>query len=522
MDRKPGMAGLSVAEALTPSRAVAIVGSGTMGAGIGQVAAIAGHTVRFYDVETDAIGRAIASVRQRIWRLAETGRIRQEAAEKAAARIQPATELENLADAGMVIEAIVENAEVKRRLFRTLEDIVQPDCILATNTSSISINLLASALRNPGRLIGMHFFNPAPTMRLVEVIHGLATEEPVAAVVFETAKAWGKVPVYAKSTPGFIVNRIARPYYAEALRLLSEQAAEPITVDAILRDCGGFRMGPFELMDLIGLDVNFAVTQSVFQAYFCDPRFRPSTIQQELVNAGYLGRKSGRGFFSYGDEKPLSPPYLERQKISPLGASIIEDSAFGKALIDRLRKTVDVSRLAPHSDERVIEVGNAVVYQTDGRTGTERAYMNGIRDTVVFDLALDYSTSPRMALAPADTCSPESFMAVVALLQLAGYAVSRIDDVAGMVVMRTVAMLANEASDVVNQGICTAEAADTAMQLGMNYPIGPLAWAELVGADRFHVVLTHLANHYGEDRYRISPGLRRKYWRNASDRQSRA
>ena len=319
---------------LTINTAVAIVGSGTMGAGIGQVAAIAGHAVSFYDVETGAVAKAIASVRQRIRRLAETGRIRQEVAEEAGARIHPANELQSLADAGLVIEAIVENADIKRGLFAKLEDIVRPDCILATNTSSISINLLASVLRNPGRFIGMHFFNPAPAMRLVEVIHGLATDEAVAGVVFETAKAWGKVPVHAKSTPGFIVNRIARPYYAEALRLLNEQASEPITVDAILRDCGGFRMGPFELMDLIGLDVNFAVTQSVFQAYFCDSRFRPSTIQQELVNAGYLGRKSGRGFFSYGDEKPLSPPcpeksdqlekldQLEQQKVSPSGISI--------------------------------------------------------------------------------------------------------------------------------------------------------------------------------------------------------
>jgi 3-hydroxybutyryl-CoA dehydrogenase len=509
-----------VAAGLTTNTAVAIVGSGTMGAGIGQVAAIAGHAVSFYDVETGAAAKAIASVRQRIRRLAETGRIRQEVAEQAGARIHPANELQSLADAGLVIEAVVENADIKRGLFAKLEDIVRPDCILATNTSSISINLIASVLRNPDRFIGMHFFNPAPAMRLVEVIRGLATDEAVAGVVFETAKAWGKVPVHAKSTPGFIVNRIARPYYAEALRLLNEQASEPITVDAILRDCGGFRMGPFELMDLIGLDVNFAVTQSVFQAYFCDSRFRPSTIQQELVNAGYLGRKSGRGFFSYSDEKPLSPPCmekLEQQKVSPSGIFISRDSSFGEALLSKLPPSIDVSQLPPHSDQRVIEVGNAVVYQTDGRTATERACTNGIRDTVLFDLALDYGRSPRVAVTHADMCTPESFQAVVALFQLAGYAVSRIDDVAGMVVMRTVAMLANEASDAVNQGVCTDEAADTAMRLGMNFPIGPLAWVEMIGASKLHVVLTHLANHYGEDRYRISPGLSRMHWRNAGD-----
>jgi 2-(1,2-epoxy-1,2-dihydrophenyl)acetyl-CoA isomerase len=201
----------------------------------------------------------------------------------------------------LVVEAIVEDLDVKRGLFAELEGIVGPDCILATNTSSISVTAIAAGLQRPERLVGMHFFNPVPLMALVEVISGVATDKAVADTVYATAEAWGKNPVHAKSTPGFIVNRVARPYYAEALRLLQEQAADAATLDAVMRDCGGFRMGPFELMDLIGHDVNFSVTQSVFDAYFGDPRFTPSTLQQELVNAGFLGRKSGRGFFRYGE-----------------------------------------------------------------------------------------------------------------------------------------------------------------------------------------------------------------------------
>ncbi|UUZ57277.1 3-hydroxyacyl-CoA dehydrogenase NAD-binding domain-containing protein [Massilia sp. H-1] len=195
--------------------------------------------------------------------------------------------------AAIVIEAIVENLDVKRTLFADLEAVVGDDCILATNTSSISVTAIAAKLRRPERLVGMHFFNPVPLMALVEVISGLATQRDVADTVYATALAWGKNPVHAKSTPGFIVNRVARPFYAEGLRLLSEQAADPATLDAVMREAGGFRMGPFELMDLIGHDVNFSVTQSVFNAYFGDPRFMPSVLQQEMVNASLPGPQIG-------------------------------------------------------------------------------------------------------------------------------------------------------------------------------------------------------------------------------------
>jgi 3-hydroxybutyryl-CoA dehydrogenase len=488
---------------------VAIAGCGTMGAGIGQVAALAGHIVKLYDLDAQRAIQTAEATGKRIRKLADAGRMSQPLVEGASKRLNPVARLEDFADANLVIEAIVENADIKRELFAKLETVIQPECILATNTSSLSINFLSSGLRNPGRFAGMHFFNPVPLMRLVEVVHGLGTDPAVANIVFETATRWGKVPIHVKSTPGFVVNRIARPYYAEALRLLNEQAAQPITLDAIMRDCGGFRMGPFELMDLIGLDVNFAVTQSVFEAYFCDPRFSPSTIQREMVNAGYLGRKSGRGFFTYDGRGPTTPPAAELQQAAPLRISLKHDSALGKAIISRLLATVEVLPISNNPDERIIEIGDAVVYQTDGRTATARASANDIPNTMLCDIALDYQTAPRIALTQADTCSPDSFQAVVGLFQSAGYVVSEIDDVAGMMVMRTVAMLANEACDAVNQGVCTMEAADTAMRLGMNYPLGPFAWAEELGVKNLLTVLTHLASHYGEDRYRISPRLRR-------------
>jgi 3-hydroxybutyryl-CoA dehydrogenase len=358
----------------------------------------------------------------------------------------------------------------------------------------------------------MHFFNPVPLMALVEVISGLASDAAVAECVYGTALAWGKSPVYTKSTPGFIVNRVARPYYAEGLRLLNEQAADPATIDAILRESGGFRMGPFELMDLIGHDVNFAVTQSVFNAYHTDPRFTPSLIQQELVNAGFLGRKSGRGFYRYGDDTQMPAPQMEAPiaLTHTMPVQLHGDSAFVEALAYRLESISIERNLHAGEDGLLLQIGSAKLYLTDGRSATQRAHDNDHADTILIDLALDYATAKRVALTHADQCSDAAYRSIVAPLQAVGYAISRLDDVPGMAVMRTVAMLANEAADAVNQGVCTAADADMAMQKGVNYPRGPLAWADAVGLPVVRTVLANLAATYGEDRYRVSPLILRK------------
>ena len=498
--------------ALPPSRTVAVIGSGAMGAGIAQVAAAAGYTVQLFDTRPEAVAKAIADIGGMFDKLAGKGRMTTDEARAAAGRLRPAAELSALAEAGLVVEAIVENLDVKRKLFADLEAVVADDCIFASNTSSISITSIGAALRLPQRLVGMHFFNPVPLMALVEIISGLASDAAVAACVYDTALAWGKSPVHTKSTPGFIVNRVARPYYAEALRILNEQAAEPATIDAILREAGGFRMGPFELMDLIGHDVNFAVTQSVFNAYFTDPRFTPSLIQQELVNAGFLGRKSGRGFYLYGDAVAMPAPATEAAAALP-SAAVVQLYGTGsliEALAARL-SGISVERvIVPGADNLVLQCGSARAYLTDGRSATQRASDNRHPDTVLIDLALDFNKATRVAVSRADQCSKAAGDAIVALLQAAGFAVSRLDDVPGMAVMRTVAMLANEAADTVNQGVCSAADADMAMQKGVNYPRGPLAWADAIGLETIADVLSHLANAYGEDRYRVSPLIMRK------------
>jgi 3-hydroxybutyryl-CoA dehydrogenase len=497
--------------ALDPACTIAVVGSGAMGAGIAQVAAAAGHFVILYDTRPEATEAALGTIRKTFQMLADKGRMTAAAAADASARLRAATALAELAGAQLVVEAIVENLEVKRGLFASLEEVVGADCILATNTSSISVTALAAKLRLPGRLVGMHFFNPVPLMALVEVISGLATNSDVAATVYATAAAWGKSPVHAKSTPGFIVNRVARPYYAEGLRLLSEQAGDAATIDAILREAGGFRMGPFELMDLIGHDVNFAVTQSVFQAYFNDPRFTPSLQQQELVSAGYLGRKTGRGFYAYGKDAAPPQPHTEAPQAAPQQVAIGGSGAVAEALATRLAAAgVTLTHGAAAAESALLACGGAQLYLTDGRSATQRARDSGVANTVLLDLALDYASAGRIALAAADQCDAAAYQALVGLFQAAGFAVSRLDDVPGMAVMRTVAMLANEAADAVNQGVCSADGADLAMRKGVNYPRGPLAWADAIGLAEVQTVLQNLAAAYGEDRYRVSPLIRRK------------
>jgi 3-hydroxybutyryl-CoA dehydrogenase len=282
---------------------IGIIGSGTMGSGIAQVAATAGCVVKIYDAKSDALQMAKANLEKLLDRLIEKGRISSEEKTRIQGNIDYVNSIEDLSDSNMTIEAIVENLDIKKKLFQELENLVSADCIIASNTSSLSIASIASSLNKPERCIGIHFFNPAPLMKLVEVIPAIQTSEEVLANSVETIESWGKIVAVAKDTPGFIVNRVARPFYGEALRIYEEGIADFITIDAALKDIGGFRMGPFELMDFIGNDVNYTVTESVFAAFYYDPRYKPSLTQKRFSEAGFLGRKSGKGYYNYNQGK---------------------------------------------------------------------------------------------------------------------------------------------------------------------------------------------------------------------------
>jgi 3-hydroxybutyryl-CoA dehydrogenase len=299
-----------------------VVGAGAMGGGIAQVLVEAGWEVLLYDTQDASLENGIARVRG-VWdKLVEKGKINDAQRSAYNKQLSAAYVLREAAEVSLVIEAIYENLDAKRSVFTTLDDVVREDCILATNTSSLSVSSIAAGVKRAERVVGLHFFNPAPLMPLVEIVPGIATAPEVVVACTKAVAQWGKVGVVAQDSPGFLVNRIARPFYGEALHLFEEQMADMATIDWALTELGGFRMGPFALMDLIGHDVNYVVTETIWKQFYCDPRFRPSLSQKRLLEAGWLGRKSGRGFYDYRNGASLPEP--------------TRDEALGRAIVDRV------------------------------------------------------------------------------------------------------------------------------------------------------------------------------------------
>jgi 3-hydroxybutyryl-CoA dehydrogenase len=496
---------------------VGVVGAGTMGAGIALVAARAGHPVRVVDARAGAAQAAVQVLRRRFASLAARGRLPHDLARDAAARLAAVARTSDLRGCEVVVEAVAEDLTVKKALFAELETLVADHCLLATNTSSLSVTALAAGLRHPGRLVGLHFFNPADRMRLVEVVRGDATAPSVVEAAVDLARAWDKTPVVCTSTPGFVVNRVARPYYGEAQRLVEEGVADPATVDAVLREAGGFPLGPFELTDLVGQDVNLAVSRSVWEQTFHDPRYAPTVLQQRLVDAGRLGRKSGRGVFAYDDEgRPRDAvPSTEPPRRAP--ASVTLQTFEGRTGFDVMEPLLDritaggVAIEPVEVEERDGDLptpgiplpGGGQLGETYG-PAPSGSYASDGRPVVLLDWAHDPATCTRVALSPSADCPRESVEAAVGLCQAAGVAVSLVGESPGGIVARTVAMLVNEAVELVGRGEATAEDVDVAMILGTGYPSGPLEWGERPGVDA-PFILERLHEVFPTGRYRLSP-----------------
>lgn len=501
---------------------VGVVGAGTMGAGIAQLAASAGCEVLLFDVRRGAAVQAKEALAAQLAKRVAQGKLAAGERLDLLARLNPVEQLVELKSCSIIIEAIAESQSVKRDLFAQLDAMIAPSAVLASNTSSLSISALARDLQHRDRVVGMHFFNPVHSMQLVEVVAGIDTAATIVERVAELARSWGKVAVIAKSTPGFIVNRIARPFYAEALMLLQEGRASVELIDSAMRGAG-FKMGPCELMDLIGHDVNLAVTQSMFQAHYADRRFTPSVVQQELVDAGRLGRKSGRGFYVYPatSQSAVYPSGSSPGVRSVVNAIVVRGAGQVAEELDRRfgRADVQVKRQAAGDTalDFVMDGEPALaLQQTDGRTAAQLALSQPSGRLGVFDWLMSTESQATLAVAFSSRVSSRSRAAVIESFQAAGLDAVEMADSPALIVARTVCMVVNEAADAVQQTVCSVEGANVAMRLGVNYPAGPFEWLEALNTERVVTVLENLGTYYLGERYRVSPWLQERRWRELS------
>ncbi|MEI4472310.1 3-hydroxyacyl-CoA dehydrogenase [Frigidibacter sp. MR17.24] len=485
---------------------IAVIGAGTMGRGIAQLFAGAGHPVLLHDRDPAAVSDATGFIARMLRRRAEKGETTRDAAEAAVARLEPAGGLQALAPARIVIEAVAERLDIKQALFRDLEAIVAEDAILATNTSSLMVTAIAADCRLPGRVAGCHFFNPVPLMKLVEVIRGERTDPGVVARLAAVAEAAGHLAVTTADTPGFVVNHAGRALYTEGLQLLQDNVAPPQAIDALMRDLAGFRMGPFELFDLTGIDVSGPVVESVHAQYFGDPRYRSSPIVRRRIAAGLHGRKTGAGFYRYDGQKILRPaedpapagPLPARVFIAPGPA---QDAL--AALVRGLGATVD-GGATPADDALILTapIGEDVA-TIAARNGWPVARCAGI-DTF---FGLD---GPRRSLAVPVGASPDTVTAAHALFAADGTAVTMANDAVAMIAQRIVAVIVNLGCEIAQQRVAAPAHVDLAVRLGLGYPDGPLAMGDRLGPDRVLAVIEGLQRLTGDPRYRPSPWLRRR------------
>jgi 3-hydroxybutyryl-CoA dehydrogenase len=487
---------------------VGVVGAGTMGRGIAQLAAVGGSQTVVVDADENALAAAAGAIRDSLQGAVARGKLTHDGLESAMARIVFARSLKDLSVCDLVIEAIIEDYTAKAKLFRDLEKVVADRCVLASNTSSLSITELAGAVKHPERVIGLHFFNPVPAMKVVEVIAPPRSDSRVVEDAVVWVKGTGHHPVKAIDSPGFIVNHAGRAYGTEALRILGEGICNPSGIDTIMRGTGLFKMGPFELLDLIGLDVSHKVMESIYEQFYQESKYRPSPLARTRVAAGLLGKKSGRGFYHYCDGKKVEP--------SPDDGAVCSEGQGARIWIDREHDrdmqsfTKIFGSVTDQFQVQLASDAEAILLFPFGQDLTTHALERGVdpERAVGIDTILEVREVVTVMGTP--KTSRRAISAVTESLKVVGRASIYVEDSPGFVAQRILAMIVNIGCDIVQQGVCSPEDLDAAVRLGLGYQFGPLQLGDKIGPDHVVAILDELFKFYGDPRYRVSPWLRRR------------
>ena len=508
-----------------PPKTIGVLGAGTMGAGIAQLACLAGARTLLHDPAPDALARGAEQIRVQLTRGVDRGRLTEIEAGAASERLTPTPRLADLEQAELVIEAAPESLELKRSLFAELSRIVAGDCVLATNTSSMLVTAIAAAATNPERVVGMHFFNPAPVMRLLEVVAGELSDERSLAVARATGSAMGKDVILAADGPGFLVNRCNRPFGLEALKLMQERIAPLEEIDRICRLGGGFRMGPFELMDLVGVDVGLDVSRSFYEQSFGEPRWRPSPITTRMVAAGRLGRKAGRGYYDYtaGPHRaadPDPPPVTGGEGMVVIaGTTVLAGELAAAAVVAGwdVRTPDDAEGEVPflildctigEEPEAPLEGGPQAICCAAGSL----AALDPGGGAAGFHALPPLQSASLVELTRGPDTADSAATASEQFFRSLGKHVAWVQDAPGLVLGRIVCQVVNEAAFALGESVGTAEDIDTGMLRGLSYPHGILHWGDMIGLDHVVATLDALFLERGEERYRTAPALRHLVW----------
>ncbi|MFZ9759348.1 MAG: 3-hydroxyacyl-CoA dehydrogenase [Burkholderiaceae bacterium] len=489
-------------------RRVGLVGAGTMGRGIAQVCAQAGFEVKLFDAVPQVAEQSKASIDKALVKLIEKGKLAEEDHQVILGRIHPCQALNDLFNCDLVIEAAIENLEIKRQLFKSLDEGCPEQTILVSNTSAIPISSIAALTADRKRIAGLHFMNPVPLMKLVEVIQTPVNSASVVETLLGFSQAIGKTPILVKDGPGFLVGNCARAFYTEALRLLKECIASPAVIDRIIREAGGYRMGPFEVIDLVGLDVNYPSSKALFEDSFFDPRYQLTSSYKLLVEAGFLGRKTGMGFYRYQDGQPLAEATAAAEHSTPAGlpksAWLWAEKSAGLEMLTTLAKKAGVVVLKEPSP------GALCLVAPIGRDTVSVVKQLGIDagSTVAVDTVYGWASHRTYMACPG--VRPEPLAQASTLLSSDGVVASQIHDSPGFIMQRFQAVITNLACDLMQQGLASPEALNQGMKLGFNFPQGPLEAGDALGSETVLTIVQALYNFYEEDRYRPSPWLKRR------------